>query len=164
LQCACFAALANRKPVVRRTLNWFIQSSLVVSAPSNASIPSHDPSKFDIGLEDKTITGCQAVVVVFLWNLQFDGRRRNPFGGHGARECPGMLTPATLISALEETMERRFDTTERPSGIDQRSLAERLAEIRELRRLVREAEARRRQERRPAPRAPKHLFEVRETI
>jgi hypothetical protein len=41
-QCACFAALANRKPVVRRTLNWLIQSSLVVSTPSNASIPSHD--------------------------------------------------------------------------------------------------------------------------
>jgi hypothetical protein len=76
----------------------------------------------------------------------------------------GMLTPATLISALEETMERRFDTTKRSSDIDQRSLAERLAEIRELRRLVREAEARRRQERRPTPPPRQHLFEVRETI
>jgi hypothetical protein len=64
--CACFAALANRKSVVRRTLNWLIQSSLVVSTPSNASIPSHDLGGLDIGLEDKTITGCQTAIVVFL--------------------------------------------------------------------------------------------------
>jgi hypothetical protein len=77
----------------------------------------------------------------------------------------GMLTPAILISALEETMERRFDTTKRSLKIDRLSLAQRLAEIRELRKLVREAEVRRRQERqerRTTRRARRDLFEVRE--
>jgi len=76
----------------------------------------------------------------------------------------GMLTPATLISALEETMERRFDTTKRSSNIDQQSLAQRLAEIRELRKQVRRAEAKRRQERRATLRTRRRSFEVGENV
>jgi hypothetical protein len=90
---------------------------------------------------------------------------KKPFGGHAARQCfVGMLTPATLISALEEAMERRFDTTKRSSDFDQQSLAQRVAEIRELRKLVRRAEAKRRQERYATGLARRHSFKVRENV
>jgi DNA-binding HxlR family transcriptional regulator len=57
-------------------------------------------------------------------------------------------------------MERRFVTIKRSSNIDQRSLARRLAEIRELRRLVRQAEAKRRLESRETRLARRHSFEA----
>ena len=76
----------------------------------------------------------------------------------------GTLTPAALISALEETMEWRFDTTKRSSNVDRQSLAQRLAEIRKLRELVRKAEAKSRQERRATRRADRHSFDVQENV
>jgi DNA-binding HxlR family transcriptional regulator len=60
-------------------------------------------------------------------------------------------------------MERRFDTIKRSSNnIDRQSLAQRLAEIHELRKLVRKAEAKRRRERRTALSTASRSFEVQE--
>jgi hypothetical protein len=72
--------------------------------------------------------------------------------------------PDFCVFALEDTMERRFVTTKRHSNIDQRSLARRLAEIRELRKLVREAEASTRLKRRETRLARRHSFAARDNI
>ncbi len=85
--------------------------------------------------------------------LSKDGR-----GGHRHRNVAGMSTTATLISALEVTMVRRYDITKRCSSISYQSLAQRLSELRELRKLVRKAEKESRQKRSKSRLTDRHSF------
>jgi hypothetical protein len=83
---------------------------------------------------------------------------------HAACNFAGASTTVILFSALEGTMEQRCDTAKRYLNTRYQSLAKQIIELRELRKLVRNAEAKRRNRRRAPRLAGGGLFKAQNSV